>query len=493
LTLPSIGSLTIINQTNDQVGAENVDNGNDSDVESLFGDIGELNKMLDGASEDNNNREEFPGKKSAHNHVTASTKSGNVPQTPVKKTKATTPGQLTLPSAPYLTLPTTATERNNAHPVQAAPTVTNEETSESTTPQCPPVTPPRLTNIPMSGPPASRNIYGPENHNDMPSKPDTPLADQLRSDFWHRNRQEKQALFGYKKSYKDWTTFTTTESNKTKPDYNPTAEQLKTLAIAAQAAWTNTHQSFEAWKAANPAVSLIIANIHEDVRSIQADEQGKEEREEFIRDMSDKPANHRQSELAKYDKFAYLMSESRERDQWRKRVVTQTRVQAMLEAQQQAALEEQNRLAAKAEAERKRAAAEAEDLRKKAAAAAARDERRKREVEAEEQRKQAEAKAAEEARLAAVVAQSHEEERRWAEAASAAEKLADDGLFQGQGNPLAGMSITAKPQEQGQQNASGQAVTAPVASPNTAVAGDFTTADLNGLQTGSNNVQDSQL
>jgi hypothetical protein len=471
LTLPSIGSLTIINQTNDQVGAENVDNGNDSDVESLFGDIGELNKMLDGASEDNNNREEFPGKKSAHNHVTASTKSGNVPQTPVKKTKATTPGQLTLPSAPYLTLPTTATERNNAHPVQAAPTVTNEETSESTTPQCPPVTPPRLTNIPMSGPPASRNIYGPENHNDMPSKPDTPLADQLRSDFWHRNRQEKQALFGYKKSYKDWAAFTTTESNKTKPDYNPTAKQLKTSAIAAQTAWTNTHQSFEAWKAANPAVGLIIANIHEDVRSIQADEQGKEEREEFIRDMSDKPANHRQSELAKYDKFAYLMSESRERDQWRKRVVTQTRVQAMLEAQQQAALEEQNRLAA----------------------AAAREERRKREVEAEEQRKQAEAKAAEEARLAAMVAQSNEEERRRAEAASAAEKLADDGLFQGQGNPLADMTITAKPQEQGQQNASGQAVTAPVASPNTAAVGDFTTADLNGLQTGSNNVQDSQL
>jgi hypothetical protein len=479
------------------VGAEHVDNGNDSDVESLFGDIGELNKLLDGASKDNNhknnNKEEFPAKKGTHNRVTAGTKSGNAPQTPIK-TKAT-PGQLTLPSASYLTLPTVATEKMNTQPRQAAPTVTNQETTTSATPQRPPVTPPRLTNIPMTGPPASRNIYGPENHNDMPSKPDTPLADQLRYDFWHRNRQEKQALFGYKKSYKDWTAFTTTESNKTKPDYNATAEQLKTSAIAAQTAWTNTHQSFEAWKAANPAVSLIIANIHEDVRSIQADEQAKEEREEFIRDMSDKSANHRQSEIANYDKFAYLMSESREREQWRKRVATQTRVQAMLEAQQQTALEEQNRIAA--EAERKRAAAEAESLRRKAATAAL-AERRKREAEAEEQRKQAEAKAAEEARLveerlAAMAAQSKEEERLRAEAASAAERIADNGLLQGQGNPLAGMTITPQTKKQGQQNVSGQVVTAPVASSNTVAAGNCTTADLNGLQTGSNDVQNSQL
>lgn len=437
-------------------GADDVDadNGNDSDVDSLFGDISDLNDVLDGAVKDDGNNAELPAKEETHNNVNPGTKSGDAQQAPGEKTTATT-----------------------EQSIQAA--LTTPEHSPGT-PQRPPPTPPRIVNVPLDRPPNPRNLYGPENHNDMPGKPDTPLADELRANFWDRIREERKALSTYKKSFKEWNVFVNTESNKTKADYDATAERLKTSANTAQDAWTKLDQSFRAWQAANPAVVLIIANVGDDVKSIDADEKAKAERVQFISEISGKSAERRRSEQAEYDKFAYLMSESRERERWRKRVATQLKVQAMIEAERQAAVDEQNRIAA--EAERKKVEAEAEALRKKEAELAAQAERERKQAEAAlaakaereriqaevaERRRQAEAKAAEASRvleeqLTAVTTKALEEqrreaadeERRQAEAAAAAEKLRNNSLLQNQSDNLAAMAITAGTQEQGQQGIS---------------------------------------
>ncbi|KAH6851014.1 hypothetical protein B0I37DRAFT_404716 [Chaetomium sp. MPI-CAGE-AT-0009] len=323
--------------------------------------------------------------------------------------------------------------------VQTAPVIAEEQVIIPTTPQRPPADTPRLVNIPMINPPASPHRYaGPINQNFMPPKPDTPLADQLRADFWARHRNEMQLLVAYKKAFKSWALFTTAESNKTKPNYDSTAEQLKASAINAQVAWTKQHVSFEGWQASNPALAPIIANIHEDARAAKAAEKQKAERAEFINELRSKSEKHRRSELAKYDNFTYLMTQSREREMWRGRVNALVSAQAIIdEARRQAVIAEQQRIAA-AEAERKRAEAEAEA---KAAA-----ERQKKEAEAEEQRKAAEARAAEERRLheefvAAMAAQAAEEERvkeeaRVAEAQREAQRLVDQSLIcQGLGIP----------------------------------------------------------
>ncbi|KAK3297743.1 uncharacterized protein B0H64DRAFT_373057 [Chaetomium fimeti] len=314
---------------------------------------------------------------------------------------------------------------DGAQPVQMAPVITEEQVIVPTTPQRPPADPPRLVDIPMISAPTSPHRYaGPVNHNTMPSKPDTILADQLRGDFWIRYRKEMQLLATYKKAFNNWTLFTTTESNKSKSDYDSIAEQLKASAITAQVAWTKKHVSFEGWKASIPALAPIIANIHEDARALKAAEKQKAERTEFINDLRGKPDKQQRSELAKYENFTYLMTQSREREMWR------GRVNALVSAQ--AIIDEQQRIAA-IEAQRQKAEAEAA-------------ERQKKEAEAEEQRKAEEARVAEETRLrdefvAATAAQAAEEKRvkgeaRVAEAQREAQRLADQRLIcQGFGIP----------------------------------------------------------
>ncbi|KAK4153900.1 hypothetical protein C8A00DRAFT_43278 [Chaetomidium leptoderma] len=503
------------------VGVDQVDNDNDSDVDSLFGDISELNEILKSASKDDNNGS-FPSKGNTPDNADQSeisesdafTTVGNAHQTPVKET-------ISIPTISPLTFPTGSPKSNHtddttstheefpnrgsasntaiavnqttvgngvAHagnvpairenknsptqipiatpelvastgclsdspgdfsslpngtipkadfngsvlfgpelqqalfedgeasadpklprsntasgpipditpPVQTTLTIAEEETVAPVTPQRPPATPPRMVNIPMSRPPTSHDYDGPTTHNAMPTKPDTPLADQLRADFWDWHRQEKQTLFEYKKAYRDWALFTRSEDNKAKADYEPTAEQLKSSAIANQTAWTKLQQSFDQWKAENPAAAPIIANVHEEMKALKAAENQKAECEAFVQDLRGKSEEQRQHELSRYDNFTHLMKQSRERELWRSRVDTQVKAQAIIEAQRQAVVDEQNRIVA--EEARKRAEAEAEEARKKAEAEAE-EERKKKEAEAEEERKRAEAQAAEETRL----------------------------------------------------------------------------------------------
>lgn len=310
---------------------------------------------------------------------------------------------------------------------QATPIIAEEQVTAPTTPQPPPANPPRLVNIAMAGPPISPHRYdGPVSHNNMPPKPDTPLADQLRAGFWDQHRREMQLLAAYKIAFKAWYLFTTTDSNQTKPDYSSTSEHLKTSAITAQVAWSEQHISLKNWKAANPAVGPIIANMQTDANAIKAGEKQDAERDDFIKELTGKSEAYWQREIAKYDKFSYLIKQSREREMWRARVEALVNSQAIIEegACRQAA--------AAAKAERERAEAEA-----RAQVAAA--EREKTESEAEEQRKAAEAKAAEEMRLheelvVAMAAQAAEDERmkeeaRAAEAQREAQRLADQKLI----------------------------------------------------------------
>lgn len=431
-----------------------IDNNNDSDVDSVFGDIGELKEILESSSKDDNNHNSSPKESTG-------TKIGNAPQTPVKKTggahsygkvsgagrwddTVVTPDQLTFPTpSPKSTkavetgideeltknggidnpAPTTnqttvgnSVVRTGSIPAvdcngsfsNHAPSASNTAIPDSSpsgnlvslsnsaipekeiaipaSPQRPPATPPRLFNLPLNHVPTSTRRYGPANHNEMPPKPETPLADQLRAEFWDWHRQEKQLLFEYRKTYKAWALFTTNKDNKAKPDFSATSEPLESSAIAAQVAWAKHQQSFNTWKAANPAVDLIIANIHDDAKALKAAEKAKAERNELIQELHDKPEERQKKELSDYDTFTHLMKESREREVWRSRVETQVKAHEMIEAHRQAVTDEQKRIAAEAAAE--------EERKKKEAAAEA--ERKKKESEAEEARKAAEAKAADE-------------------------------------------------------------------------------------------------
>ncbi len=285
--------------------------------------------------------------------------------------------------------------------------IPDKEVAVPASPQRPPATPPRLFNVPLNHVPTSARRYGPANHNEMPSKPDTPLADQLRAEFWVWHRQEKQLLLDYRKAYKTWVLFTTDNDNKAKADFSATSEPLESSAIAAQVAWAKHQQSFNTWKTANPAVDLIIANIHNDAKALKAAEKAKAERDELIQELQGKPEERQKKELSDYDTFTHLMKESREREVWRSRVETQVKAQEMIEAQRQAVVDEQKRIAAEAAAEeerkKKEAAAEEERKKNEAAAeeerkkkeAAAETERKKKEAEAEEAKKAAKAKAAE--------------------------------------------------------------------------------------------------
>ncbi|AEO71328.1 uncharacterized protein THITE_2018905, partial [Thermothielavioides terrestris NRRL 8126] len=244
----------------------------------------------------------------------------------------------------------------------------------------------------------------------MPAKPDTPLADQLRSEFWEWHRKDTQLLYEYKVAYRAWKMYIASEDNKASPDYEAKSKELMTTGINTQVAWAKHHRSFENWKAANPAVEFIINNIHNDLKAFNAAENEKTQRAEFIRELKGKDEEVQKTELSEYDNWLNLIKQARLREIWRDRVEAQTKAEAMIKAQRQAVIDEQNRIAA--EEARKKAEAEAEERRKQA------------EAEAEEERKKAAAKAEEERQAAA--AKAAEEDRAFFEAMSAA--LAAEGI-----------------------------------------------------------------
>ncbi|SPQ27692.1 1b17cf36-88af-412e-ac06-4498dc00a1a5 [Thermothielavioides terrestris] len=281
-------------------------------------------------------------------------------------------------------------------PIRAARIIVEEDITAPATPERPPATPPRLVNIPI--------------HNAMPAKPDTPLADQLRAEFWEWHRKDTQLLYEYKLAYRAWKMYIASEDNKASPDYEAKSEELMTTGINTQVAWAKHHRSFENWKAANPAVEFIINNIHNDLKAFNAAEKEKTQRAEFVKELRGKDEEVQKTELTEYDNWLNLIKQARLREIWRDRVEAQTKAEAMIKAQRQAVIDEQNRIAA--EEARKKAEAEAEERRKQA------------EAEAEEERKKAAAKAEEERQAAA--AKAAEEERAFFEAMSAA--LAAEGI-----------------------------------------------------------------
>ncbi|KAL2160098.1 hypothetical protein VTH06DRAFT_1753 [Thermothelomyces fergusii] len=316
---------------------------------------------------------------------------------------------------------------SGSEPVPVAPATLETKITVPTTPQRPPAGPPRLVNIPMAGPPV-HPFDGPASHNSVPPKPDTPLADQLRADFWVWYHRDTQHFLAYKKTFREWAAVGKNEPGRARADHDPaTAERLKAAAIGAQVAWAEHHAAFERWKAANPAVGPIVANAHQDTRALRAAERQKAERADFVRtDLRGKPERQRQRELARYDHFARLVAQSREREMWRSRVEALVKAEAMIE--------EQSRLAAAAAAA---AAAATEEARRKAEAEEL--ERRRKEAEAEEQRKLAEARAGkEEERLlrekhdaarATQAAEKKEKAEEHARREAEAQRLADESIL----------------------------------------------------------------
>ena len=454
-----------------------IDNGNDSDVDSLFGDISELNEIIENPSKDDDNGPSEP------KESTSGPKDGNTPKTPTKKAgssygygevsgsgrwsnTAVTANQLSFPTPSKVVgnngntaIPSSDSSSNftglsvcaipktglsssvlfgpelqkalfadgealadpelpvSSGTIQATPDgahlISDEEIVIPTSPQHPPRTPLRLINIPLTKAPVATSLVGgPANHNAMPTLPNTPVADQLRADFWDWHRQEEQLFFDYKKAYRAWAVFTTNKDNQGKPDFAATAEQLQSPAIDAQVAWARHQQAFNKWKAANPAVAPIVNNIFSDAKAIKTAEKEKAQRDELVRDLRGKSPEKQRQELSQYDSFTSLIREAREREVWRTRVEAQATAEQMIHAQRQAVIEEQERIAA------------------------AEEERKKKEAEAEEDRKAAEARAAE--KLAATLAQSVEEERvqeeprRAAEAKRAAE---DEAVMEALGFP----------------------------------------------------------
>ena len=319
----------------------------------------------------------------------------------------------------------------------AAETIAEEEIVEPESPQRPPVSPPRLRNIAVTSSGSAGGPFGAShgrgaNPNPTPDKPNTPQADKLRAEFWDWYLREMRLLYDYRKAYKAWLEFTRKNDNTALEDYEQKAESLKKLAITNQVAWTKYSRSFQKWKAQNPAVVPIIDNIHAEMRAVKLNEKAKADRVELENELRDKPEEARKLELAKFDEFANLTRESQVRELWRNRVETMKATEAMIQAKNQALIDEQNRIA---EEQRKRAEAKAAAERMKAEARAT-EERKKAEAKAEEERKKAEAKAEEErhkaraAELARIeqAAREAEEAERQELAAKAAEdaRLAEE-------------------------------------------------------------------
>jgi hypothetical protein len=263
-------------------------------------------------------------------------------------------GSVHVPSGPIL-------QAENGTQLGQAVSIAEEEIIAPASPQRPPATPPRLVNIPISRP-SSRNPHEAAgargaNHNPSPDKPNTPLADQLRSDFWNWHCKDSQLLRAYRQSYKTWFEFTTKDANKTQADYEQKASTHKSHAISNQLAWVKHSRSFDQWKAENPAAMPIINNITEEMKLIKAGEKLKAERADLENELRGKPEKDRKSELDRYDDFMALIKQSRERELWRGRVEAQKAAQRMIEAKIQAAVDEQEGIAA--EEERRKAEVEA--------------------------------------------------------------------------------------------------------------------------------------
>ena len=327
-------------------------------------------------------------------------------------------GSVHVPSGPILQV------GNGTQPGQAA-SIAEEEIIAPASPQRPPATPPRLVNIPISHP-SSHNPHEAAgargaNHNPSPDKPNTPLSDQLRSDFWNWHSKDSQLLRAYRQSYKTWVEFTTKDANKTQADYEQKASALKSHAISNQVAWAKHSRSFDQWKAENPAAMPIINNITEEMKLIKAGEKLKAERADLENELRGKPEKDRKSELERYDDFMALIKQSRERELWRGRVEAQKAAQRMIEANIQAAVDERERIAA--EEERRKAEAEVAEHARLASVrlekARLEQERREQERLATEaaQKERIAIEAAENARRA-VEAEALEQERLASEAAA---------------------------------------------------------------------------
>ncbi|KAK4251636.1 hypothetical protein C7999DRAFT_27710 [Corynascus novoguineensis] len=299
--------------------------------------------------------------------------------------------------------------------VRVAPAAVKEETAMPSPPQRPPVSPPRLVDIRMAGRPVYR-YEGPINQNTIYSEPETPFADQLRAGFWVWHQENMQYFFLYKKMLHDWVIFTKSDANRFKPGFD----------IAAQIVWTRQDVSIKDWKAAKSAVAPLIANAHQDMEALKATEEQRAGRARFVRtDLRGKSGKQQQRVPARYDHFTSLITQSHEREMWRTRVEAPTKAHAMMgEAQRQALVEKQNRIAA--------ATTTTDKVRRTTKRA---EERRLRckEAEAGEQKKLTGAQAAEEKRFlvgkcSGNPAQAAEEEKAKKEARrdAEAEQLADE-------------------------------------------------------------------
>lgn len=310
--------------------------------------------------------------------------------------------------------PTNFTPQSLGINATAVEAIAEEEIAEPKRPQRPPGSPPRLRNIAVTRPSSPGSAGGPfgsshgcgANPNPTPDKFNTPQADKLRAEFWDWYLREKRLLYDYRKAYKAWLEFTRKNDNTALEDYEQKAESLKKLAVTNQIAWTKHNRSFQKWKAQNPAVVPILDNIHAEMRAVELNEKAKADRVELENELRDKPEEARKVELAKFDEFANLTRESQVRELWRNRVEAMKAAETMIQAMNQALIDEQNRIT---EGQRKRAEAKAAAERMKTEARAA-EERKKAEAKAEEERQKA--RAAELARIEQAAREAEEAERQ---------------------------------------------------------------------------------
>ncbi|KAK3901950.1 hypothetical protein C8A05DRAFT_15930 [Staphylotrichum tortipilum] len=310
-----------------------------------------------------------------------------------------------LPGSDAVTATANATVADTQPTQAAAPTEAVAPTTEgapttTTRPPRPPVTPPRLVEIPMAGPPRPSMYSGPASHNVLPSKPPTPNADALGATFWTQHKQDQRLLYTYKKAYRAWALLTRakTATGSTQSLEDCAALQSATdTALTAHAAYNAHHAAFLAWQeGAQPALEPLLVSIRAESAAITAAEKERDDRAELVRDLRarGKEGKDAEGELGKYDQFVRLVREAREREMWRGRVA------AMVAAEEMVTEGER----------RKKEAEEAEERRKME------------EVKAEEKRKREEAEA--EAR------REEEEEEQWRkEEQEAEERLAEEKLM----------------------------------------------------------------
>ncbi|KAK4140890.1 uncharacterized protein C8A04DRAFT_14544 [Dichotomopilus funicola] len=174
--------------------------------------------------------------------------------------------------------------------------------------------------------------------------PVTPHADLLREEINTRHTQEMDLYFAYKEAYQAWREFTrasTAAAGATdasdNEDIAKKQHELTTAALAAQQAYHHYNTDFVAFQAANPASASIMANMHADRKWLIEDRKKEAERKELIADLKGKDASVRRSDLKRFDEWAGLMKESRDREMWRSRVEVMGRAEEMILGQMAAA------------------------------------------------------------------------------------------------------------------------------------------------------------